>query len=140
KESFEHLAEAGEEPGADQPDDLALVRLLPAALEQLALEEPRETQLVGQVFDLGCLALADGGVLGQLLEVSGRWIVRESELPQQRPVHDEVGIAPDRRGEMAVGAARESRMAEVVGVVARLLQRAQDERGKGLAAALRTGG
>ena len=41
---------------------------------------------------------------------------------------DQVGIAADRRGEVAVGGAREARVAEVLRVVARLLERAQDER------------
>ena len=45
---------------------------------------------------------------------------------------DEVGVAPDRRGEVAVGAARQAGVAEVARVVARLLERAQDERGKRL--------
>ena len=45
---------------------------------------------------------------------------------------DEIGVAPDRRGEMAVGGAREPGVAEVVRVVARLLERAQDERREGL--------
>ena len=65
----------------------------------------------------------------------GRHVVRDAELPQQRPVHDQVGVAADGRGEVAVGAAREPGVAEVLGVVARPLERAQHEGGKGLAAA-----
>ena len=41
---------------------------------------------------------------------------------------DEVGVAADRRREMAVGGARETGVAEVARVVAGLLQRAQYER------------
>ena len=49
---------------------------------------------------------------------------------------DEVGIAADRRSEVRVRRAREARVAEVARVVVRLLQRAQDERGKRLRPAL----
>ncbi len=48
---------------------------------------------------------------------------------------DEVGVAADRRGEVAVGAGGQSRVAEVLRVVARLLERAEDERRERLAAA-----
>ena len=43
----------------------------------------------------------------------------------KRAVDDEVGIAPDRRGEVAVRGARQARMAEVARVVVRLLQSAR---------------
>ena len=49
---------------------------------------------------------------------------------QQRAVDDEVGIAPDRRGEVAVARAREPGVAEVRGRVVGLLERAQHERGQ----------
>src|SRR5512133_537523 len=44
----------------------------------------------------------------------------------------EVGVAADRRREMAVGGARETGVAEVARVVAGLLQRPQYERREGL--------
>ena len=50
---------------------------------------------------------------------------------------DEVGVAADRRGEVAVRRAREAGVAEVARVVAGLLERAQDERRERLAAAPR---
>ena len=50
---------------------------------------------------------------------------------------DEVGIAPDRRREVRVCRTGEARVAEVARVVSRLLQRPEDERGEGLAAASR---
>ena len=50
---------------------------------------------------------------------------------------DEVGIAADRGGEVAVGGARESGMTEVARVVARLLERAEHERREGLPPAAR---
>ena len=55
-----------------------------------------------------------------------------AELAQERAVDDEVGVAADRRGEVRVRGAREAGVAEVARVVVRLLQRAQDERGKRL--------
>jgi hypothetical protein len=70
-------------------------------------------------------------------ELLGHRVVARADLAQERAVHHEVGVAADRRREVAVRAARESRVAEVARVVARLLERAQDERGERLAAALR---
>ena len=66
-------------------------------------------------------------MLGQLAEVVRHRVIADTELAQEGPVDDEVGVAADRRGEMAVGRAREPRVAEVARVVARLLERAQDE-------------
>src|SRR5438876_7387608 len=54
------------------------------------------------------------------------------QLAQQRAMDDEVGVAADRRGEMAVGGARETGVAEVARVVAGLLQRPEYERREGL--------
>ena len=62
------------------------------------------------------------------------------QLVQQRAVHDEIRVAPDRRGEVAVRAAREAGVAEVARVVAGLLERAQDERAERLLPALRARG
>src|SRR5262249_58431091 len=52
------------------------------------------------------------------------------ELAEERTVDDEVGIAADRRGEVTVGRARKPGVAEVGGVVASLLERAQHESGE----------
>ena len=104
---------------------------------QPALEQPREADLVGEVLDLRRLALALGRVLGELGEVLRQRVVAQAELAQQRAVDDEVRVAADRRGEVAVRGAREPGVAEVPRVVARLLQRAQDERRERLSAAAR---
>src|SRR6266511_3960618 len=135
--ALEDLPEADEQAGADQTDDLALVGLLPAALEELRVEEPGEAELVRQVLDLRRLSLAAGRVLGQFVELHGRRLVGEAELAQQRSVDDQIRVAPDRRREMAIGAAGEPRVAEILGVVAGLLERAEHERGEGLAAPAR---
>ena len=72
-------------------------------------------------------ARARGRPLAQVREVVGRLDVEDAELAEERPVDDEVRVAADRGREMAVRAAREARVAEVARVVARLLERAEDE-------------
>ena len=86
------------------------------------VEQPREADLVGEVLEPRRLALARRGVLGELGQVVRQRVVAEAELAQQRAVDDEVGVAPDRRGEVAVRRAREPRVAEVARVVARPLR------------------
>src|ERR1051326_2226204 len=108
----------------------------PAALEELVLEEPGEADLVRDVLDPRRLSLARRGVLGERLEVVGDRLVREAQLAQDRTMDDEIGVAPDRRGEVAVRRAREAGVAQVLGAVARLLQRAEDECREGLPAAV----
>ena len=75
QEPLEDVAEADEEARADHADDLALPVLVPAALEERALEQPGEADVVGQVLDLRRLALALRGVLGEVVEVRGRGVV-----------------------------------------------------------------
>ena len=110
-------------------------RLVPAVVEQAPVQQPGSADVVGDVLDLGRLALALGGVLGEVGEVRGRLLVGRAELVQQRAVDDQIGVAADRAREMAVRGAGETHMAEVPRVVARLLQRAEDERRERLAAA-----
>src|SRR5215208_4927748 len=126
--ALEDVAEADEDPGRDHAGDLALERRLPAQLEQALLEQPRETELVRAVLDPRGVAFALRRMRGVLLEVVGQGLVGHAELAQQGAVHHEVGIAADRRGEVAVGPAREPRVAEVPRVVARLLERLEHER------------
>src|SRR5439155_13429223 len=90
EEAFEDLAEAAEQAGADQTDDLSVPLHLPPAFEQLVFEQPCETQLVREVLDPGRFALAAGRVLGEAVEVAGDGIVRGAELAQQCAVDDEV--------------------------------------------------
>src|SRR5262249_49788315 len=80
-------------------------------LEQALLEQPGEAELVGRVLDLRRLALACRRVLGELLELV-RCSLALAELAQQRTVDDEVGVAADRRGEVAVGAAPRAGMGQ----------------------------
>ena len=60
------------------------------------VEQPGQADLVGLVLDLGGLALARRGVLGERVEIGGRRIVARAELAQERAVADDVGIAADR--------------------------------------------
>src|SRR5207244_6733840 len=130
-----YLTEADEQARLDDPDNLALERLLPAAVEQLALEQPREAELVGPVLDPGGGSLLQRRVLGEGVEVGRRGIVGGTELAKERPVADQIWVAADRRGEVAVGAARKARVAEVLGMVARLLERPEHELRKRVATA-----
>ena len=41
-------------------------------------------------------------MVGRLPEILGKGLVSSAELPQERPVDDEVGIAPDRRREVRI--------------------------------------
>src|SRR5207245_9915712 len=104
-------ATGGEEPAADlAPEPVPQVRAPPAG-EQLVLEEPRETDVVGEVLELGRIALAGRGVLGEPRQIVRQRVVSHAELAQERAVNDEVRIAPDRRGEVAVRGARKPRVA-----------------------------
>src|SRR5258705_141611 len=59
--ALEPLAEAGEDAARNHADDLALPGLIPAALDQSSVEQPGRADVVGDVLDLGRLALAFGG-------------------------------------------------------------------------------
>src|ERR671924_1352378 len=110
QKALEDLAETGEEPRADHAVDLALERRLPAAVEQHGLEQPGEADVVGPVLDVGVAPLLHRGVLGVLAGVLRQRLVGGAELPEERTVDDEIGVAPDRRGEVAVRRAREPRV------------------------------
>ena len=127
--ALEHLAEADEEAGADRADDLALATPAPSrARRARARAATRGRSSSARYSTPRRLPLARRRVLGELRQVAGRRIVGGAELPQERPVDDEVGVAADRAREVAVRRAREARVAEVPRVVARLLQRPEDER------------
>src|SRR5581483_7046070 len=137
EKTLEDNAEAHEQAGADQTDDLSLPLGVPALLVQIPLEQPRQADLVREVLDLRRLALALREVLRELWEVARQRVVRDPELTKERAVHDEIRVASDRRREVAVRGACEAGMAEVLRVVARLLERPQDERWERLPSAPR---
>ena len=59
---------------------------------------------------------------------AARLIARARDARLDRAVHEQIRIAPDRRGEMRVGVVTEAEMPVVLGAVDRLLQRAQQHR------------
>jgi hypothetical protein len=71
QQALEDVPEADEEPGADEARDLAVPRLVPAALEQRVLEQPGEADVVCEVLDVRRLPLPRRGELGELGEVVG---------------------------------------------------------------------
>ena len=62
--ALEDLAEADEEAGLDDPDDLALEGRIPAALEKCRFEQPGKADSVRLVLDLRHLPLPGRDVLG----------------------------------------------------------------------------
>src|SRR4051812_49347883 len=129
QEALEAVAEGHERAGADEPDDLAVVLAADLALEEQALEQEGVGDVVGVALDLHRVALAPRGPLGRLVEhVGAGRVVAAGDGAEQRAVADEVGVAPDRRGEVAVGRRVQARVALVLRRVARLLERAQDQR------------
>ena len=70
--ALEDLAEADEEPGADDAVDLALERRVPAAVEEHRLEQPGEADVVRAVLDVREPALLGGRMLGRLAEILGK--------------------------------------------------------------------
>ena len=116
----------------DESADFAGEELLAVALAQRAFEHEAAPDVVGRALDHHRLALALGGPgseLGQLararLPLAGR------RGRQQRAVADEVRVAPDGRGEVAVAAGVQPRVAEVLRRVVGLLERAQQQRAEG---------
>ena len=71
-------------------------------------------------------------MLGEVAQIRRYRVLGHVQLTQEGSVDDEVGVATDRRREMAIGGARETGMTEVAGVVAGLLQRTQHERRESL--------
>ncbi len=122
--------ESHEGARADHARDLACKGALPAALEELALEQKGRARAVRRALDRHRLALALGAVpagfghraaLGRALGGADRG--------EQGPVRNEVRVAANRRGEVAVSGAAEARVAQVPRRVVRLLERAQEEGG-----------
>ena len=107
-------AEAHEGPRTDHAGDLALEAALPARLEQLAAQQERRTNPVGVPLDRRRLALALGAAPAGLAHRRGLGLVlSRPERGQERPVGDEIRVAPDRRGEVGVRGAAEPGVADV---------------------------
>src|SRR5205807_4081686 len=111
--------------------NLALELPVPAALVQLALEQEREADVVRVTLELHRAALRRRAMCGDLVQlVHGRRRNLVAERREQRPVHAQIRVAPDRRREVTVGGAREPRVTDVPRGVDGLLERAKHERWK----------
>src|SRR5829696_3749693 len=130
------VAERHERAGADQADDLAVPLLVIAPAADLGLEQEAAHDVVGAALDLHRVAFACRRQRRERVEVAtaARSLLSPTDRRQQRAVTHEVGVAPDRRGEMAVVRRPQPGVPEVVGAVARLLERPQDQRRQGGAA------
>src|SRR6185312_17572667 len=69
EEALEDLAETGEEARADDADDLAFERLIPASFVELGIEQPGQADVVRAVFHIGCSPLPLGRVVCELAQV-----------------------------------------------------------------------
>src|SRR5688572_22138751 len=61
--ALEDTIEANEQARADRADDLPVEGRVPAGIEQATLEQPGETELIGEVLDARSLTFAHGGPL-----------------------------------------------------------------------------
>ena len=124
-------AEGDERARADDARHLALELGVPAALEQLGLEQEAARDGVAAPLDRHRVALAHRAPLARGLHVRGpRRVLAGADRGQQRAVADQVRVAADRRGEVAVARRAQPGVADVLRGVVRLLERAQDERGQ----------
>ena len=127
------VGEGDEGAGGDQPGDLACEARLGAALVEHALEREAARHVVGVALDHHRLALAFGAPRAELAHVLGaRRVLAAAERGEQRAVADDVGVAADGRGEVAVGGGVQAGVAEVLRRVVGLLERAQHERAERL--------
>ena len=109
------VAEGDERARADHARDLAGVLRVPAALEQLGLEHEAARDVVGGALDRHRVALALRAPRRPPPRAARR-AARSSpaaDRRQQRAVADEVGVAADRRGEVAVARRAQAGVAEV---------------------------
>src|SRR6476646_1050423 len=121
EEALKDLAEASEEARADDADDLAFERLVPASFVELGVEQPGQADVVRAVFHICCSPLPLGRVVCELAQIRWHRVLGNVQLAEQGAMDDQVGVAPNRRGEMAVRGAGKPRMAEILRVVASLL-------------------
>src|SRR5438270_2133880 len=122
-------AEAHERARRDQPRYLARELLVVTVLVEEPLQGEAACDVVGVALDDHRLALAFGGPRTQLRELAGaRGALTAADGREQRSMADDVRIASDRRGEVAVAGGAQPRMAEVPWRVVGLLEGAEHER------------
>ena len=87
QEALEDVAEADEQPGADQAGDLARRTAPPSRARRAVLEQPREADVVGAVLDLAPpRARGPSCARRAPARSSGSGLVARAELAQQRAV------------------------------------------------------
>ena len=117
KPSAPVLVELDEQAGAGDAGDAALEGGADAVGEEM-----RDQPVVGLALGHHGAALGGGNLrrdLGQLLAVGalGQRAVAELERADQPAMHDQIGVAADRRGEMRVAAQIEAEVAVILGGV-----------------------
>ena len=115
----EDVVERDEEAEGHDRRHAAGELLADAVLHEVALEEG--DHVAGGVVGA---ALGHRAVQADLLPVAGA-VLLAAERGLDAAVDQQVGVAPDRRGEVGVGLVGEAEVADVIGAVHRLLQRAQ---------------
>ena len=118
----EDVVERDEEAEGHHCRNAAGELLADAVLHEVALEEG--DHVAGGVVGA---ALGHRAVQADLLPVAGA-VLLAAERGLDAAVDQQVGVAPDRRGEVGVGLVGEAEVADVVRAVHRLLQRAQHHR------------
>ena len=104
QEALEDVAEAHEEPGADETRDDALEALVPAVAAQPVLQQERQADRLGAPLGIVRPALDLRAAQCGLRELARlRGILAETGERAGRAMHDDVGIAADGRREMDVG-------------------------------------
>ena len=114
----------------EQPEPLHPRHRGGKAAADLARHQDREEAVDGGALGLHRAPLAPrqlGAELGPVLAARHRLepALAELQRPDQGAMHHEVGIAPDRRGEMRIAAEIEPEMAEIVRAVGGLALRPQ---------------
>ena len=92
---------------------------MPVLCVQAPFEQVREDDVVGFELHLGGLALHAGAVLRPVAESRGGGLRTQLQSRQQAAVDEQVGIAADGRGEVAIGGRSQPEVADISGLVHR---------------------
>ena len=130
QQALEAAPKAHERAGADHARDLALELACASrdsnssasSRKQRAIASPRRSIVIASRSRIEHHSPA-----ASMSEARGGLLAR-ADRRQQRAVADQVGVAADRRGEVAVARRAQAGVADVLGRVVRLLERAQHER------------
>ena len=127
------LAEGDERAGADQPDHLALEHARsrsPPPNSSRSSRKQRATSSASRSIIIASRSRVEVHGPGRGHPATRRAPARPATADSSAAVADQVRIAPDRRGEVAVARRLQPGVAEVARVVVGLLERAQHEAGQ----------